>query len=290
MRKILLATGIILVVLIGLVLIGSDETRIGGNRQEVTTSFYPLYYLANEIGGGLVKVNNLTPPGAEPHDYELTPQDVISIRESRLLIISGNLEPWESKIEELVGENGPEVIRISEEGNDPHVWLSPRRTMKIAARISDELVMLNGENRQRYEQNTTVLMDRLSQLDAEYKSGLNRCQRKEIVTSHASFGYLAEDYGLVQISISGLSPDEEPSIRRLGEIARLVKEKGVTTVFFESLVSPKLAQTIARETGAQTAVLNPIEGLTPNEAEVRVDYMQLMRTNLVNLKEALGCQ
>ncbi len=172
------------------------------------------------------------------------------------------------------GEGG-EVVR------DPHVWLDPVRYAAMARTIGVELG--NGDAGER-------LAGRLERLDADFRRGLATCERRQIVTSHAAFGYLAARYDLEQVPLEGLSPEAEPSAKGLARLVDLVKTSGATTVFFETLVSPKLAQTVAREAGVETAVLNPLEGLTDDELAAGEDYFTVMRSNLSALQKALGCQ
>jgi zinc transport system substrate-binding protein len=169
----------------------------------------------------------------------------------------------------------------SEEGVDPHVWLDPLRYAEQARRIGDIL------NRQ---QSAARFAERLRKLDADFRRGLARCTRREIVTSHAAFHYLADRYELEQIGLTGVSPEAEPTARDLEAIVDEVESTGATTIFFETLISPRLAETVARETGARTAVLNPVEGLTEDEVAAGEDYFSVMRENLATLRQALGCR
>ena len=177
-------------------------------------------------------------------------------------------------LQEGKSENG-EIVR------DPHIWLDPIRYGAMVRAIGVELGQTEAAAR---------LARKLERLDAEFRSGLATCKRRQIVTSHAAFGYLAGRYGLEQVPLEGLSPEAEPSARGLANLADLVKASGATTVFFETLVSPKLAQTVAREAGVGTAVLNPLEGLTDKEIAAGEDYFSVMRSNLAALQKALGCQ
>jgi zinc transport system substrate-binding protein len=258
---------------------GSDS-----GRERIVASFYPLAYAAARIGGPGVDVENLTPPGAEPHDLEVSPQDVADLRSADLVLLLGR--GFQPQLEDAAG-NGGDVVRVLDtpgldvhENDDPHVWLDPVRYAKVVGRIGQALGRPAAADR---------MERRLRDLDGEYRAGLAHCQRREIVTSHEAFGYLAERYGLEQVAITGLSPESEPEPRKLQEVVSLVRERGVTTIYFETLVSPRIAETVARETGAKTAVLDPIEGLTEAEAAHGDDYFSLMRKNLASLQEGLGC-
>jgi zinc transport system substrate-binding protein len=255
-----------------------------GSRESVVAAFYPLAYAAEQLGGARVDVTNLTPPGSEPHDLEVSPKDVATIRDADLVLLLGR--GFQPQLEDAAGTGGNVLRLLDTPGlalradNDPHVWLDPLRYAKIVARIGEALGTPAAADR---------LVGRLTALDGEYRRGLAHCQRHEIVTSHEAFGYLADRYGLEQVAITGLSPEAEPEPGKLQDVVDLVRMRGVTTIYFETLVSPRIADTVARETGAKTAVLDPIEGLTEDEVARGEDYFSLMRTNLRTLREGLGC-
>ena len=260
-------------------------TRPAPARLDVIAGFYPLAFAAAAIGRGRVDVTNLTPPGAEPHDLELSPRDVQRVRAAGLVLYLG--QRFQPALEDAVGEGAEgqaiDLLRglALAPGGDPHVWLDPVRYAQVGERIGKALGDPEAGSR---------FADRLETLDREYRSGLAECRRREIVTSHAAFGYLAERYGLEQIAVTGVAPEAEPAPRELERVARLARERGATTIFTETLVSPEIAETVAREIGAQTAVLDPLEGLTEDDAERGEDYFSLMRRNLETLREALGCR
>ncbi len=260
----------------------------------VVTSFYPLYYMTREISGDIVNVTNITPAGSEPHDYEPTAKDMAKIQQSKLLLLNGNgFEAWGEKVKEEVKDSGVKVIEVGEglfEGNDPHIWLSPELAIKEARKILMSLVEVSPGDKDFYTNNEIVLEKKLEDLQMKYREGLANCQKKEFVSSHDAFGYLAREFGLTQIAISGLSPDEEPSAKDLAAIAKLAKDKGIKFIFFETLVSPKLAETVANEIGAQTLVLDPIEGIDDEGLANGKNYISVMEQNLVNLQTALECK
>jgi zinc transport system substrate-binding protein len=284
-----------LIVAIALILgFGTACGSEGNDSRTVVAAFYPLAWVSEEIAGDDVEVVNLTPPGAEPHDIELTARDVERVQDAEVVLYLGHgfMPALEDAVEghdgavdllaeqnllpgtdEHEGVNGPEL--------DPHVWLDPTRLGAIAGTVAEAL----GEPTAAKE-----LVVRLEGLDRELREGLASCKRREIVTSHAAFGYLADAYGLRQIALTGISPEAEPSPRALEALIAKVKEEGATTVFFETLVSPRLAETVARETGARTAALNPLEGLTEGELAAGADYFSVMRDNLGVLREALECR
>jgi len=265
---------------------GDDGTTADG-RISVAAAFYPLAYAAEQIGGDQVAVRNLTPPGAEPHDVELSARDVERIRAADVVLYLGS--GFQPNFERAVdGAKGKKVDLLrgvtlisGDEGVDPHVWLDPLRYAQQARHIGGALDRQAQANR---------FAARLAMLDADFERGLARCSRTEIVTSHAAFGYLADRYGLEQIALTGLTPEAEPTARDLERIVREVERSDATTIFFETLVSPRLAETVARETGAKTAVLNPLEGLSQEELDKGEDYFSVMRENLATLRQALGCR
>ena len=280
--RIILALAVVLC--LALTACGSGTPSAAG-RREVVAAFYPLAFAAEQIGGPGLDVANLTPPGTEPHDLEVSPRDVQRVDSADLVLLLGH--GFQPQLEDAAG-NGDKVVRLLDtEGlrrfpnGDPHVWLDPLRYALIATRIGAVLHRKAAADR---------FVSRLHALDRDYRDGLRDCARREIVTSHEAFAYLADRYGLRQVAITGLTPEAEPAPQDIQRVVTLVRETGATTVFFETLVSPRLAETVAREAHAKTAVLNPIEGLTPEEAAAGEDYFSLMETNLRSLRRALGCR
>jgi zinc transport system substrate-binding protein len=251
-------------------------------QRQVVAAFYPLAYAAERVAPDAA-VRNLTPAGAEPHDLELSPRDVAELGEADHVLYLGR--GFMPAVEQAAAENDHALDVLAGEplrdAADPHVWLDPARYARIVRRIGAAL----GEPAA-----AGALARELESLDAEFRDGLARCERREIVTSHAAFGYLAEAYGLEQVALAGLGPEVEPGPRGLEELIDEVERSGATTVFFETLVSPELAETVAREAGADTAVLNPLEGLTEDELGAGADYFAVMRENLAALRQALGCR
>ena len=275
----------------------------------VVASFYPLQFATEQIGGSHVDVTGLTKPGAEPHDIELTPQDVAAVSKARLVVFEKGLQGAVDKaVESQGGDRGLDVApaahlnlmfqpavgaptQSSPENapgtTDPHFWLDPQRYSDVARVISARLSSVDPAHKADYDKNAKAFEDKLAGLSAEFTSGLARCQRKDLVTSHAAFGYLAERFGLKQIAINGLSPDQEPKAAELAAVSTYARAHGVTTVYAETLVSPAIAQTVAREAGATMATLDPIEGLTNKSAGK--DYFAVMLANLKALREGQGC-
>ena len=279
---------------------GSAAPAEGDEPVAVTVGLYPYAFVAERVGGDDVEVTNLTAPGVEPHDLELSPQQVAGLSETDLVLYAKGFQPAvDEAVEQQAADRSLDVLstvklRASEEAHegeehegeeaDPHVWLDPARLATIADAVADRLAEIAPDRAEGFEERAQALQQELTALDGELRQGLTGCARRQIVTSHDAYGYLAETYGLEQVSLAGLSPDDEASPKRLAEVATYAKEQGVTTIFFEELVSPKVAQSLAREVGAKAVVLSPLEG-APSSG----DYLTAMRANLAVLQEALGC-
>jgi zinc transport system substrate-binding protein len=290
---------------------GSDDGGSGaGDRLDVVAAFYPLEWAASRIGGDRIEVSSLTAPGAEPHDLELTPQDVAGVSDADLLVYLGGFQSavdeaadsqagdhaWDVAesadlsltAEEHGHDEGEEEEHAEgEEAADPHFWLDPTRLADVGDALADQLAEIDPDGAETYEQNAAALREELEALDAEMTDGLTGCGVDTVVTSHDAFGYLADRYGFQVVGVTGLSPSTEPSADQLAEIADLVTERGVTTVYTETLVDPSVAETVADEAGVQTAVLDPLEGLTDESAGD--DYLAVMRANLATLREGQAC-
>jgi zinc transport system substrate-binding protein len=295
------------VTLMAIVTIAGSACSSGGSigndgKLKVVAGFYPLAEAATKVGGALVDVQNLTPPGVEPHDLELTPGEIADIQSADVVLyLSHGFAPAiEQAVADAQGatvdllEGMPLNPGVPEEGeggpvSDPHVWLDPVLYQQLVDRTEEVLAQARPADAATFESSAKAFQAELGGLDEEYRSGLTGCMRDVIVTSHAAFGYLSARYGLTQEPISGISPDAEPSPGRLAQLAQLVRRDGVTTIFTEELVSPKVAETLANEVGVATAVLNPLESLTGQELAAGQDYVSVMRSNLQTLEQALGC-
>lgn len=275
--------------------IGQPAKTSKTDKLLVVASFYPLYFMSAQIGGVKAEVSNIVPAGAEPHDYEPTVRDMAKMENSRLIILNGNgLEIWSDNLKKIIDNKKTKIITAGTEldattNTDTHTWLAPLLAQKIVDRIAQGLKQADPPNKNYYQANADALKNKLNSLDVAYKQGLTNCAQKNIITSHAAFGYLASSYGFKQIPITGLSPDAEPSSAELAKIIKFAKDNKIKYVFFESLTSPKLAKTIATEIGATTLPLNPLEGLSPEESAQEKNYLSLLRDNLTNLKIALQC-
>jgi zinc transport system substrate-binding protein len=285
--------------------------RTGSSGLHVVTSFYPLQFVAARIGGPDATVSSLTRPGAEPHDLELTPRDVAAVQHADLVIYLSGFQP---AVDQAVAQHaggdaldvaaaahldrhgsGSDETHAAGEGSghadagavDPHFWLDPTRLAQVSREVAEAMAKADPDAATAFRERATTLAGELSALDEAFRSGLARCASRDLVTSHAAFGYLAQRYGLHQVGITGLSPEAEPDPRSLAAVATYVREHHVSTVYSETLVSPAVARTVARETGATTAVLDPIEGLT--DASAGRDYLQVMRSNLAVLTKGQSC-
>lgn len=310
MRNRVLLGGLAAVLAItGLAACGDDKKpAVTSQKVDVVAGFYPLQFVAERVGGEHVSVINLAQPGAEPHDMELKPSQIAQIADADLVIY---LKTFQPELDKALEQNAPgksfDITTVSpllkgethahegetpepgeeESALDPHIWLDPIRLAVVSDAVAGRLGKANPANAAGYTTRAAAFKAELVKLDEEFATGLKTCDRREIVTSHAAFGYLAAKYELEQVGITGLSPEDEPTPQRLAEVATEAKEHGATTIFFETLVSPKVAETLAKEIGAKTAVLDPLEGLAAGSTD---DYFSVMRANLKALRDALGCK
>ncbi|MFZ2206734.1 MAG: zinc ABC transporter substrate-binding protein [Microgenomates group bacterium] len=273
----------------------SNSKQFNSNKLKVATSFYPLAFLAEQIGGDKVIVTNLTPPGAEPHDFEPGTRDIVQLENQDIILLNGGgLEGYANKIKVNIDPKKTKLVIVGQplmsDQNDPHVWLDPILYKKEAKIITETLIKIDPVNLKMYIANAQKISDMIDELDLEFKKKLSDCRQKNIVTSHKAFGYLASRYGLHEIALAGLSPEQEPSSKTLVEVATFAKIKKIRYIFFEELVSPSIAQTIAREIGAQTLIFSPLEGLTKEDVIAGKNYFTVQRANLMNLQIALACQ
>jgi zinc transport system substrate-binding protein len=273
-------------------------------KVDVAAAFYPVAFAAQQVGGKRVDVTNLTPVGAEPHDLELTSDQVDELLDAKVaFVLGGGFQPAvedaadrrdDGAVEllpKLVDTEGKKVAEEGEEGGvDPHVWLDPVLMSQLVGEVERGLAAADPKGAAAYERNTLALQDKLAALDARHRERLAGCARDLLVSSHDAFGYLATRYGLRQEGVAGLSPHDEPDAARLGELAQLARDEGVTTVFTEETVSPRIARTLARDAGGlRTQVLSPLESLSKKERDAKANYFTVMETNLDKIANALGC-
>jgi zinc transport system substrate-binding protein len=265
----------------------------------VVATINPLWEFSRQLAGDRADVVALVPAGVEPHDWEPAPRDVGQVQRAAVFVHTGtDLDGWAEKLLADLPERRRVVVntrgglRLLTVGGttDPHVWLDPTLARAQALAIAAGLEQADPANHATYAKNAEAFVARLDALDGEFAAGLADCARREIVTSHAAYGYLARRYRLTQVPVMGLSPEAEPSPADLAAIVRTARRLKVTHVFFETLVSPRLAETLGREIGAVPLPLNPIEGVSPAEAAAGAGYLELMRANLANLRTALGCR
>ncbi|MEC4014760.1 metal ABC transporter substrate-binding protein [Streptomyces sp. H27-D2] len=306
----------------------SDATGGGEDgKLDVVASFYPMQFLAEEIGGRHVSVSSLTKPGQEPHDLEINPRQTAQLSSAGLIVYLKGLQPAVDEAVDLseakntvdaasltrlehhgteVGHNHSEAGEHgkgehtdensqghdhgSEDGaSDPHIWLDPLKYAQIAKGVGKAMEKADPDHAADYKKNTAALVGKLGGLDDDFKAGLENRATDTFITTHAAFGYLAERYGLVQESIKGLDPESEPSPARMKELQSIAGKDKATTVFYETLVSDSAAKTVAGDTGLKTDVLDPIEGITPKKSRGD-DYFEVQRSNLKALRQALGAK
>lgn len=296
---------------------GATSTDEDDGRIKVAASFYPLVFVTQQVGADLVDVSSLTPPGAEPHDLELSPRQVNELRDAGLVVYLGGFQP---AVDDAVASTSPGHVvdaadvttlvpfadehveeadahgteHADEEHDehdghdhgtlDPHFWLDPTLLAPVADAVAQQLTEIDPAHADDFAANAAALTERLGELDASYAQGLATCEQRVFVTSHTAFGYLADRYDLEEVGISGIDPDAEPSPARLVEIHEVVEREGVSTIFFETLVSPKVAQTFASDLGIEAAVLDPLEGVTGDQT-----YFSVAEANLDALRTALVC-
>lgn len=271
-------------------------------KMVVAASFYPMYEFARQVGGDRTYVRNLTPAGAEPHDYELTPRDMIAVNTSKVLVYNGvGLEPWVQKLlpqlpPSVLVVNAADGIRIAtatsgeDQGKpDPHIWMDPILAQKQVDNILVGFSRVDPEGRAVYEANAAKFKGELTALHERFQRALITCRKKIFITNHAAFGYFAARYGLTQIAIAGLAPDAEPSAAKIRELIRLARQYDIRVIYYESLVSPHVAAAIARDVGARTLAFDPLEGLTDEELAHGKTYLSVMGQNLRNLMQGLDC-
>jgi zinc transport system substrate-binding protein len=282
------------------------------DKFDVVASFYPMAYLAEQIGGDHVHVTSLTEPGQEPHDLEISAKQTAQLQESDAVLYLKNLQPSvddavaqsevKTKIDaaslttlekhgnEVGGHAAEHDDHANEElaGLDPHIWLDPVRYAQVAEGVGKAFEKADPDHAADYRKNTAALVKKLDGLNTQFENGLKNTRTKVFITTHAAFGYLAERYGLTEEAINGLDPESEPSAARVKDLEKMAKADGVTTVFYETLVSDKTAKTIASDANLRTDVLDPIEGITSKSKGD--DYFQVMESNLKALQSALGAK
>ncbi|WP_027339246.1 metal ABC transporter substrate-binding protein [Halonatronum saccharophilum] len=331
--KLLISMLVIALLLVGC---GGEEATVGSLEEDslaVYASFYPLYYVANRIGGDKVDVELLVPYGTEVHSYEPSPRKIAQLEGADIFFYNGlDLEPWGERVDQNLSEVGVRVVKVSDgievldydgcghdhshdshghshshshndnghshshndHGHDhyhgeydPHIWLNPLNMKVIGGRMMEEFISLDPKNEDYYRQNYNEFAQEIEQLDKEYEEGLANRKSDYILVSHSAFQYMAERYGLKELSVSGISPHQEPSPANLARLVREVEDHNLEYIFLEVLAAPRTAEVLAQEANLEVMILNPIEGLRPEDVDEGEDYFSIMRKNLETLKKAL---
>ncbi|WP_243718320.1 zinc ABC transporter substrate-binding protein [Actinomadura sp. 7K534] len=292
----------------GLTACAGAEADVPPGKTVVVASIYPVAWLAEKVGGDAVFVRTLTAPGTEPHDLELTTRKAAAVVDADFAVHVGGVQPAvDDAVRRHAKENSLDAatvvetlpppdetddaeahdgVRHEESDHDPHIWLDPTRMATVATVLGDRLADTDPAHASRYRERAAATAAELAALDRGFRAGLATCKRREIITAHAAFGYLADRYGLRQTPVAGVDPGAEPTPRRLADLTRRVSATGATTIFTETLVSPKVAESLARAAGVRTAVLDPIEGIEDGSSD---DYLTIMQRNLGTLRPALEC-
>jgi zinc transport system substrate-binding protein len=303
-----------LLVALAMFIVGcGGEKQSVSDKLQVAASFYPMAEFARNVGGDKAEVFVLVPDGAEAHDWEPSPSDLSRLGKAQVFVYNGVVEPWakqaltalsERKIlavqtglglYERAGETHEEEHHHHDHGcahgkQDPHVWISPKKAIKQVERITAVLCEADAKNAKYYQDNSAKYVEQLKALDIQLTNLAKNAPRKVFVTAHAAFGHLADDYGLKQLAVNGLSPHAEPTPADLQRLIKVVQEENVRYVFFETLTDPKLAKLVADETGAEISVLDPLEGLNEEGRKNKLDYLQIMQRNIHNLQIALNAK
>ncbi len=266
------------------------EEKFNTDKLKVCTSFYTVYDFVNKIGGDKVEIINIIPPGAEPHEFELSPRDLVTLSKADVLICNGlGMERFIGKVKESVDKL--KIVEIADGlellGEDPHVWLNPQNVKQELKNIRDVLINLDSNNREYYEKNYNKYAKEIENLDKEYEDRLSNCTKNEIIVTHKAFGYLCYRYGLRQVALKGVLDEGEPSMQKMTEIIKFIKDNDIKTVFYETEKDKKIMKAIAKETGAGMLKLETLENITKKDIENGRDYFGVMRSNLDNLVNAL---
>lgn len=306
-----LAMILVLVCCIGLWGCVENKRYDNDAKMKIYTSFYPMYFLTQQIAGDKADVIAMIPAGAEPHDWEPTPKMVVELQKASMFVYNGaGMETWVDRILDNIDQNKTKIVEASEgiellksvehegieeqeehghDGDyDPHVWVSPMRAKQQGQNILNALIEIDPSNSEYYEENFDKLGSRMDKLDSDIREASKAFESNVIVVSHEAFGYFARDYGLKQIAIRGINPEDEPSPSQMARLVSECRENEVKYVFFEKLTNPKLSETLAREVGAGTLVLHDAGGLSQEDIEAGKDYISVMYENIENLKKALS--
>lgn len=308
-KKEILVVVLITVAIVAAVLLSSqgEQSKTDNNKNKIVvmTTFYPLQYVATKVGGNLVEVQNIVPSGVESHDFEPSARDFARLTTVDLFIYNGaDFESWIKSWEKTSKVDLKKTINMAEElqarqvdliktagaAIDPHFWLDPTILKKEVEVVRDRLMEIDPTHKDIYALNAEGLLGELNNLDLRFRTELASCDIREVIVLHEAFNYIAGQYKFKATAIAGISPDEEPSPRQIIEIINIARKKNITHIFSETIASPKFSDLVAREVGAQTLVLNPIESLTQDEVQLGKDYVSIMQMNLENIKKAMVCK
>ena len=287
---------LILLMLVLLIAGCGSEEKAAQNKLQVAASFYPMAEFARNVGGDKVEVTMLVPDGAEAHDWEPSPTDLAKLGRAQVFVYNGIVESWAEQAiaalneRKLVAVQAGKDLYARQGKQDPHVWISPKKAIIEVNRITDALCQADQDNAAYYQGNRDKYVEKLHALDKQLSQLTAKAPRKVFVTAHAAFGHLADDYGLQQLAVNGLSPTAEPTPADLQNLIKVVEKEKIEYIFFETLTDPKTAELLAKETGAKTAVLDPLEGLSKEGRAKNLDYLQIMQQNIHNLNIALNTE
>lgn len=307
--------GVLVVLGLAFIFMRQYDRGIDEDRVQIVASLYPMAEFARNVGGDFVTVSTVVPNGVEPHDFEPAARDVAGVYDADIFVYVGSLEPWADRLwQGRPTAASPVALRMMDmvkdelrtapeeehedgeeeeddhDSQDPHIWLDPVLVRQQVEAIRDALIAVDPLHTADYRTQADIYLQTVNDLHQTYMSGLKNCEQRSIVVSHDAFGYLGARYGITIIGISGLSPEAEPSPKHLAELTEKIRTTGIRYVFFETLVSPKIAETLAKEAGVQTLPLNPIESITEKEENEGKNYITLMQENLQNLRTAMVCQ
>ena len=308
MKK-LISIMVVAVLIMGLAACSRDtEKPAQQSGLTIYASFYPMQFLASQIAGDKAQIISLVPAGVEPHDWEPKPKTLAGLQESDMLVYNGaGMEVWledflpslqKAGVKTVNASDGLELLpydkeneEVNQQGEglayDPHVWVSPVKYKQQAQNVLNGLIEIDAANQDYYKSNYNNLIEKLDKLDGDYRKAIAGFKSKIFIVSHSAFTYLAKDYGLTQLPIRGVTPQAEPSPAKLAELVQICRDNNIKYIFFESLVSPKLSETLANEVGAETLVLNDGQGITEDQIKQGRNYITIMYENLENLKKAL---
>lgn len=285
---------VFLLMILILCLTGCGKSTSSTDKITVMASFYPMAEFVRNVAGDCVEVKTMVPDGVEPHDWDPTPRDLTQLGKSKVFVYNGHVESWAESALKTLNDRPIKPVQAGKDlyalngHTDPHIWVSPKKALLMVDRITKALCQADPRNAEAYTKQGDAYSKELQKLDAELTELGATAQKKKFITAHAAFGHLAADYGLEQISVAGISPEEEPTPGYLQNLVQIIRREQVKYVFMETLASPKLTELLAKETSAKILVLDPIEGLDESGRKDNMTYVKLMQRNIANLRIALN--